>query len=53
MSECLEEMCLVKNGSHMYVGEDGAKELVIISSYKNKWTASCLVKGPGCGETHV
>ncbi len=25
VSECSEDMCLVKNGSNMYLGDDGAK----------------------------
>ncbi len=28
VSECSEDMCFVKNGSSMYLGDDGAKELV-------------------------
>ncbi len=61
MSECSEDMCLVKNGSNMYLADDGVKELVIICdhihfSHKNEiglTTASCLLKGRSQGETHV
>ncbi len=28
-----EDMCLVKNWSNMYLGDDGAKELVIICDH--------------------
>ncbi len=36
-------MCLLKNRSHMYLGDNGAKELVIICDHvhfsrKNEWT---------------
>ncbi len=45
--ECWEDMCLVKNGSNMYLGDDGAKELVIICDHvhfsrKNEWTHDCF-----------
>ncbi len=60
MSECLKDMCLVKNGSDMYLGDDGAKELVMICdhvhfSHKNGQTQDCFYspKGRGCSETHV
>ncbi len=33
MSKCLEDMCLVKNGSDMCLGDDGMKELVIICEH--------------------
>ncbi len=33
VSECSEHMCLVKNGSNMYLSDDGVKELVIIYDY--------------------
>ncbi len=47
VSECSKEMCLVKNGSSMYVGDDGTKELVIICDHvhfsrKSEWTNDCL-----------
>ncbi len=47
MSECLEDTCLVKNGSHIYVGDDGVKELVIICDHvyfsrKSEWTRDCV-----------
>ncbi len=29
VSECSQDMCLVKNGSIMYLGDDGVKELII------------------------
>ncbi len=43
MSECSEDTCHVKNGSSMYLGDDGAKESVVICDYvyfslKNVWT---------------
>ncbi len=46
-SKCLEDMCLVKNGSNMYLGDDRAKELVMICdhvhfSHKNEWTQDCF-----------
>ncbi len=42
-----EDMCLVKNGSIMYLGDYGVKELVIIPdhihfSHKNEWTHDCF-----------
>ncbi len=48
VSECLEDACLVKkNGSILYLGNDGVKELVIICDYvhffcKNEWTQDCF-----------
>ncbi len=47
VSECSEDMCLVKNESNMYLGEDGARELVIICDHvhfscKNEWTQDCF-----------
>ncbi len=44
----MEDMCLVKNGSSVYLSHDGAKELVIICehvhfSHKNKWTYDCVL----------
>ncbi len=60
VSECLEDMCLVKNGSNMYLGDVGAKELIIICDHVNfsvrmngLKTVSSLLKGRGHGETHV
>ncbi len=43
VSECAEDLCLVKNKSNMHLGDDGAKELVIICdlvyfSHENEWT---------------
>ncbi len=40
-------VCVVKNWSNMYLGEDAAKELVIIcdhvhSSHENEWTKDCV-----------
>ncbi len=54
MTECSEDMCLVKNGSNMYLGDDGAKELVIICdhvhfSHKNEWTKDCFWSPKGAG----
>ncbi len=60
VSECLEDVCLVTNESNMYLGDDEAKELVIICdhvhfSHKSEWTqtAFSLLKGQGHDETHV
>ncbi len=54
------KMCLVKNGSNMYLGEYGAKELVIICITLNSpirvnglKTASGLLKGRGHDKTSV
>ncbi len=33
VSECSEDMCLVKNGSNLYLGDDGMKELLIICNH--------------------
>lgn len=33
MSECLEDLCLVKSGSSIYFGDYGTKELIIICTY--------------------
>ncbi len=43
----MEDMCLVKNGSNMYFGDNGVKEFVIICdrvhfSHKNEWTQDCF-----------
>ncbi len=43
-----EDMCLVKNGSNVYLGDDGVKELVKICdhvhfSHKNEWTKDCII----------
>ncbi len=47
VSECLEDVCFVKNGSNMYLGDDGTKELVIICdhihlSHKNERSQDCF-----------
>ncbi len=47
-------MCLVKNGSSVYLDDDGVKELVIICdqvhfSYKNEWIKDCFVSSKGAG----
>ncbi len=49
VSKCSEATCLscLKNGSNMYLGDDGAKELVKICDHvhfchKNEWTQDCL-----------
>ncbi len=54
MSECSEDTCLVKNGSNMYLGDNRAKELVIMcdhAHFSNKQnglkSASTLLKGRG------
>ncbi len=54
VSECSEDMCLVKNGSNMYLGDDGAKESVIICegiylSRKNNRTQACFWSPKGAG----
>ncbi len=54
VSECSEDMCLVKNGSNMYLVDDGAKELVIICdhvyfSHKNEWTQDCFLSPRAAG----
>ncbi len=56
VSECSEDVS-VKNGSKMYLGEDGMKESVIICDHvhfsrKNEWTQDCFLspKGAGPGE---
>ncbi len=55
--EFSEDMCLVKNGSNMYLGDEEAKELTIICDHvhfsrKNEWTQDCssLLKGRGRGQ---
>ncbi len=54
VSECSEGMCLVKNGSSVYLGDDWAKELVIICdhvhfSHKNEWTQDCFLSPKAAG----
>ncbi len=54
VSECLEDTCLVKNGSNMYLSDDGAKESVIICDYvhfshKNEWTQDRFLSPKGAG----
>ncbi len=46
-SEYSEDMCLVKNGFSTYIGDDEARELVIICNHfhfssKNEWTKDCV-----------
>ncbi len=60
VSECSEDMCLMENGSNVYLGDDGVKELVIICdhvhfSHKNEWTQDCFLspKGVGPWRNHV
>ncbi len=53
-SECSEDRCFVKNGSNMYLGVDGVKELVIICDHahfscKNEWTQDCFLSSKGAG----
>ncbi len=57
MSECLVGLCLVKNGSNVYLGDDGVKELVRICDHvhspirRNRVkTASYLLKGQDSAE---
>ncbi len=54
VSECSEDMCLVKNGSNMHLGDDGVKELIIICdhvhfSHKSEWTQDCFLSSKGAG----
>ncbi len=54
VSECSEDMCLVKNGSNLYLGDDEEKELVTICdhvhfSHKNEWTQDCFLSHKGAG----
>ncbi len=47
VSECCEDMCLLKYGSNMYLGDSGVKELVIICdhtqfSHKNEQNEDCF-----------
>ncbi len=47
-------MCPVKNGSNMYLGDDGVKALVIICdrvhfSLKNEKTQDCFLSPKGAG----
>ncbi len=54
VSDCSEDTCLVKNGSNMCLGDDGAKELILIYdhihlSHKNKWTKNCVWSPKGAG----
>ncbi len=57
LSECSDDMCLVKNWFSLYLGNDGVKELVIICDHvhfslriNGLKTASCLLKGRGRGK---
>ncbi len=54
LSEFSDDMCLVKNGFVMHPGDDGVKELVIISDHihfsrKNEWTQDCFLSPKGAG----
>ncbi len=54
VSECSEDMCPVKNGSNIYLGDNGVKDLVIICdhihfSHRNEWTQDCLWSPEGAG----
>ncbi len=51
VSECSEDVCLVKNGCDIFFGDSGAKELVIISDHVQ--TAFSLLKWRRHGQTHV
>ncbi len=57
VSECLGDTHLVKNGSSMYLGDDGVKESVIKFIFSIRMnglqTACSPLKGQGCGEAHV
>ncbi len=33
MSECSEDLCLVKNGSNMYFGDEWTKELITVCDH--------------------
>ncbi len=52
VSECSEDMCLVKNGSSLYLGGDVEKELIIICDHlhffcKTEWTQDCFLSPKG------
>ncbi len=52
--QMFERYVSVKNGSNMYLGDDGAKELVIISDHIhffhiNEWTQGCFLSPKGAG----
>ncbi len=54
VSECSKDMCLVKNGSNTYFGNDRVKELVIICdhahfSHKMEKTQDCFFSPKGAG----
>ncbi len=60
VSECSEDMCLVKSRSNLYLGGDGTKELVKICdhvhfSHKNEWTQDCFLspEGRAIAKNHV
>ncbi len=57
MSECSDDIRLVKNGSNMYLGDDEVKEWVIICDHihfscKNEWTKDCISSPEGVGPWH-
>ncbi len=50
----LRQRQVSKNGSNMYLGDNGLKELVIICdhvhfSHKNGWTQDCFLSPKGAG----
>ncbi len=54
VSSCSEDICLVKNGSNTYLGDDGSQELVIICDHilfsrKNKWPLDCFLSPKDAG----
>ncbi len=61
LNQNVQKICLVKNDSSMYPGDNGAKELVVICDHvyffhKNEWTQNCFLSPKGAGpwwKTHV
>ncbi len=54
VSECSEDICLMKNGSNMYLVDNRVKELVIIydhvhSSHKDEWIQDHFLYPEGAG----
>ncbi len=47
VSKCSKDVCLVKNGSNMYLGDNWKKKYVIICDHvnffhENEWTQDCF-----------
>ncbi len=60
VSECSEDMCLLRNKCNLYLGDDRVKESVIICDHvhfscKDEWTQdySNLLKGRAMAKNHV